>query len=193
MLKPKGFAMLSRTPSLKFVLPLLGVVAIVGGIVGGLVVLVGTEGNSSGLMRGGIVELGPASRLGTNPFCVDAQHFCVVQLDHGIIALYTYDTNPLFRSEDCAVRWLPDFEFTDPATGQQSKGWFRSGCSGATFRVNGELVFGPAPRDLDKFRVTVLASDDPTQRYIEVDTRHLFCGQSRDGAEQHCDFAPLPQ
>ena len=116
-----------------------------------------------------------------------------MQLDHGIVALYTYDTNPFFRSEDCAVQWRPDFEFTDPATGQQSKGWFRSGCSGATFRVNGEFVFGPAPRDLDQFRVTVRASDDPTQRYIEVDTRHLFCGQEHDGAKPRCDFAPLPQ
>ncbi len=94
--------MLSRTVSLKYLLPLLVVAAILGGIVGGLVVYVATKDNGSGLMRGGIVKLGPPSSLSTNPFCVEAQHFCIVQLDHGIVALYTYDTHPYFRSEDCS-------------------------------------------------------------------------------------------
>ncbi|HEX5368076.1 MAG TPA: hypothetical protein VFY10_01535 [Dehalococcoidia bacterium] len=187
--------MLPKTSiALRYLLPLIGTVAILGGIIGGLVVYVATKDNGSGLMRGGIVKLGPPSSLGSNPFCIEAQHFCIVQLDHGIVALYTYDTHPYFRSEDCSVKWLPDFEFTDPDTGQQSKGWFRSGCSGATFKINGELVFGPAPRNLDQFRLTVHTGSNPALSYIEVDTSHLFCGQSHDGSDaQTCDFAPLPQ
>jgi hypothetical protein len=148
--------------------------------------------------RGTIVMLGPPDSfrsLDRMPFCVDFQHFCLVKLQSGqFLALYTYDTHPFFRTQGCTNKWLPDFAFTDPATGRESQGWFRSGCSGATFRMYGEAVSGPTARDMDQFSVRIIkdAAGSPTS--IEVDTRRLICGKPRPGAEASpCPFAPLPQ
>jgi hypothetical protein len=206
--------MLSKTLAWKYVLPLLLVVSVAGGVVGGSAAYfltrdegadsfvyyitqdnsVSSEPNGDGLARGGIVHLGPAESLYGNPFCIEAQHFCIVQLSDGqILALYTYDTHPLFRSQDCAVHWLPDLSFEDPDTGQETQGWFRADCSGSTFRLDGERVFGPSSRDLDQFKATVLGLDGPLSGYIEVDTTHLLCGEDHGGGNAACDFAPLPQ
>lgn len=75
----------------------------------------------------------------------DAIVFHLVRLDDGQFrALYA--TDPL---RGCMVPWRPDFEFE----GQQ--GWFRNPCHGATYDIAGRRVFGPGPRDLDRFPVEV--------------------------------------
>ena len=184
--------MLSKALAWKYVLPLLVVVGLVGGASGAAIVHFAFD-HEAGLTRGSIVRLGPPERLSTNPFCIEAQHVCVVQLDdEEVIALYTYDPHPFFRSRNCSVRWLPDFSYEDPETGQESKGWFRGDCSGSTFRLNGERIFGPSPRDLDRFDIKVL-QQEPLAGYLEVDTTHLICGRDRSDVNLVCDFAPLPQ
>ncbi len=132
--------------------------------------------------------------LDTTPFCVQSQHFCLVQLDSGEVrALYTYDPHPWFREQGCDLPWRPDFTFTDPATGEASQGWFRGGCSGATFRYDGTLVFGPSARDMDQYPVTMEKAEDG--EIIVVDTRTLICGQNRStgGTPPPCEKAPQPQ
>ncbi len=48
----------------------------------------------------------------------------------------------------CTVPWRPDFVF------QGRKGWFRCPCHGSTYtKEGGVLVFGPAPRSMDTFRI----------------------------------------
>ena len=50
----------------------------------------------------------------------------------------------------CTVPWRPDFTFLGRT------GWFRCPCHGSTYtREGGVLVFGPAPRSLDRFAVKV--------------------------------------
>ena len=49
---------------------------------------------------------------------------------------------------DCTVRWRPRMLF------EGERGWFRD-CPGSTFTLAGVRVFGPAPRSLDTFPVTV--------------------------------------
>ena len=50
----------------------------------------------------------------------------------------------------CTIPWKPDFTFGD------TKGWFRCPCHGSTYtKEGGVLVFGPAPRPMDVFPLTV--------------------------------------
>jgi cytochrome b6-f complex iron-sulfur subunit len=50
----------------------------------------------------------------------------------------------------CAVPYRPEFSF------EGKKGWFRCPCHGSTYtRDGGVRVFGPAPRPLDVFPITV--------------------------------------
>jgi cytochrome b6-f complex iron-sulfur subunit len=49
----------------------------------------------------------------------------------------------------CAVPWRPEFEF------EGIRGWFRCPCHGSTYTKAGIRVYGPAPRPMDTFAVTV--------------------------------------
>lgn len=46
------------------------------------------------------------------------------------------------------VPWLPDFSY------EGEFGWFREVC-GSTWAMDGTRVFGPAPRDLDRFHLEI--------------------------------------
>ena len=171
---------------------LLLLAAFLGGVVGAVTYAV--LGGNEDQRRGTIVRIGSnLHQIDVQPFCVQSQHFCVVKLDSGdLIALYTYDTHSLMRPRGCDVAWDPDFNFGDPATGENALGWFRGRCSGSIYRMNGELVFGPGPRDLDRFPLT-LVQDKQDNAFIEVDTRELICGDYRDRVSSGCVRAPLQQ
>jgi cytochrome b6-f complex iron-sulfur subunit len=50
----------------------------------------------------------------------------------------------------CTIPWRADFTF------QGRRGWFRCPCHGSTYtREGGVIVFGPAPRPMDVFPITV--------------------------------------
>jgi cytochrome b6-f complex iron-sulfur subunit len=55
----------------------------------------------------------------------------------------------------CTVPWRSDFNFPDPATGTEKRGWFRCPCHGSTYNYSGVRVYGPAPRSMDLFEVTI--------------------------------------
>lgn len=170
------------------------VAAMIGGVVGAAAYAVLFEQR---IERGIVVEFGGNfPNIEDDPFCVEAQHFCIVQGDAGELgALYAYDTHAPSRSQNCEITWRPDMRFRHPSTGEESIGWFRSGCSGTTYRMNGERVFGPGARDMDRFDldlVTFEANGEEFER-IEVDTRELICGEATQGAPEDCELAPLPQ
>lgn len=52
----------------------------------------------------------------------------------------------------CTIAWWPDFVW-GPVEG--TTGWFRCPCRGSTFTRAGLRVFGPAPRSMDTFAVTI--------------------------------------
>jgi hypothetical protein len=168
--------------------------AMLGGVVGAaLYALMQTD---NGGERGALLQLpGPIDayyRIDEEPFCVSLQHFCLVRLQSGEVrALYTYDTHPLFRDQSCEIIWRPDFLFRDPATGEQTTGWFRANCSGSTFRYNGERVFGPSSRDMDRYPVTVTRAGN--SEGLMVDTRRLICGENRATTPLPCPKAPQPE
>lgn len=49
----------------------------------------------------------------------------------------------------CTVPWRPEFQF------EGQTGWFRNPCHGETYDITGRRVFGPSPRDLDRYPVEV--------------------------------------
>ena len=65
----------------------------------------------------------------------------------------------------CTVPWRPEFDF------EGVKGWFRCPCHGSTYTKAGIRVFGPAPRPMDTFAVTVNGDGS-----VDVDTSKITNG-----------------
>jgi cytochrome b6-f complex iron-sulfur subunit len=80
----------------------------------------------------------------------------------------------------CTVPWRPDFTFPDPATGQNKLGWFRCPCHGSTYNDAGVRVYGPAPRSMDHFDLTI----DANSKRISVNT-----GKITKGTPDNAKFA----
>ncbi len=141
------------------------------------------------LRRPGELVRVPASALAglaRGPQCDDARHYCLTKTDDGaLVAFYTYDTEEKYRARGCTLQWEADRQFTAPS-GAPGAGAFHSTCGGATFDGSGRTVFGPAPRDMDKFVVT---SADGA---YEVDTGQLICGEAQARAVEPCRFAAEP-
>lgn len=56
----------------------------------------------------------------------------------------------------CTVPYEEGFTFNDPANdGQAVTGWFRCPCHGSTYSDSGRRVFGPAPRSMDVFALSI--------------------------------------
>ncbi len=72
----------------------------------------------------------------------------------------------------CTVPWKPEFQ----TMGQ--KGWFRNPCHGETYDLAGRHIFGPGPRGLDRFPVTVVGGA------VRVNVNELILGPpARSGVE----------
>jgi Rieske Fe-S protein len=62
----------------------------------------------------------------------------------------------------CTVPYRPDFVFEDPANSESITGWFRCPCHGSTYSDSGRRVFGPAPRSMDLFELSIAADGTMT-------------------------------
>jgi cytochrome b6-f complex iron-sulfur subunit len=80
----------------------------------------------------------------------------------------------------CTVPWRENFNFVDPTTGQEKRGWFRCPCHGSTYNDAGVRVFGPAPRSMDRMELTI----DPSSGRISVNT-----GSVEKGTPDNARFA----
>ena len=158
----------------------------VGGAVGALVVTLWPDGEAGQDARGQVVRVGlRLSNINREPWCNEFHHFCIAQIELGqLVALYTYDTQQFCRERGYTVRWVPELPAAASETGEEGLGVFRSGCV-SIYDMSGRRLFGPAPRDLDRFPLEV------GDREILVDTRTLLCGgtATRD-AEEGCERAP---
>lgn len=80
----------------------------------------------------------------------------------------------------CPVTWEADRELDGRA------GWFIAGCTGSIFDRDGVRVFGPSPRDLDRFSPLV---DDGI---LSVDLDVLLIGEDRTSPSESADATPSP-
>ena len=55
----------------------------------------------------------------------------------------------------CTVPYRPDFSREDPRNNETYAGWFLCPCHGSTYSDAGVRVFGPAPRSMDMFPLTI--------------------------------------
>ena len=81
----------------------------------------------------------------------------------------------------CTVPFEGNFSREDPRSGETYAGWFLCPCHGSTYSDAGVRVFGPAPRSMDTFAVTIDGGN------ITVDT-----GAITPGATDNATRGVLP-
>ena len=121
-------------------------------IIGALLSVVGTLAvvavfvwpTGSKVDRAGWVTVGNADDIPLWQPVFNAEHrFWLVKLgDQTFLALSRRDPHL-----GCSIPWNPDFELMG------RKGWFRNPCHDETYNLNGECVFGPCIRGMDRFPV----------------------------------------
>ena len=128
----------------------------------------------------GVFDLGSVNDFSVGSVTtVEEGEFHLVRLDDGtFIALSWVDSHL-----GCTVPWRENFVWPD-ATGTPRPGWFRNGCHGETYDITGRRVFGPSPRGLDRYPVSVVSGR------VTVDTNRYVCGYAPPGAD--C-VQPSPQ
>ena len=97
---------------------------------------------------------------------VEEGEFHLVRLsDERFIALSSTDSH----LRTCVVNWESDLAWP-PRSADASQGWFRAYCSGSVFDRLGHRVFGPSPRDLDRYPVSLVGD------HVVVNTNRFVCG-----------------
>ncbi len=170
---------------------LLVVIAIAGGAVGSAITLA-IRGDDDTVARGELVHVRPLvadGDLAHTPFCVEFHHVCITEPQQGqLFALYTADPHPIFREQGCTVHWdAMAQQVVGSVAGSQDTivGLFIGNCSGSTFDISGKRLFGPSPRDLDRFPIA------STPDGLVVNTKTLICGEHRlAGGADACPRAP---
>jgi len=120
------------------------------------------------LPSGRIVDAG---MLATYPVLVPrviaGDDLAVLRLqDSSVVGFYTYPPGTVGHTEGCQIQWEPNFP---PARSIGATNvWFEP-CGGSMWDPSGHRLFGPSPRDLDTFPVTL------DQGRVSVDTRELKC------------------
>jgi Rieske Fe-S protein len=88
----------------------------------------------------------------------------------------------------CTVPYNPTFTFPDPLGGDVT-GWFRCPCHGSTYSDSGRRVFGPAPRSMDVFGLTI--ADDGTMT-VDLSTQFVGATEASEGNPGNITHAVFP-
>jgi cytochrome b6-f complex iron-sulfur subunit len=89
----------------------------------------------------------------------------------------------------CTVPFAPEFSFVDPVNSENVTGWFRCPCHGSTYSDTGRRVFGPAPRSMDVFALTI--ADDGTMT-IDLSTQYVGATEATSGNPGNIAHAVFP-
>lgn len=81
------------------------------------------------------------------------------------------------RTSDAPCPGIRRFSFQDPRSGETYTGWFRCPCHGSTYSDAGVKVFGPAPRSLDMFPLTISGDGK-----LILDVGSVITGSDQDPA-----------
>jgi plastocyanin len=134
---------------------------------------------------GRVVEAGPPEAYRhREPILFALDDFYLMSLEGGeFVALYAYPPGYFGHVRGCRIRWEPDATYqgyhagtgaTPAPVSQQTlveaTGLWVEGCGGSKWDASGRRLFGPAPRDLDRFPVNLTAEGN-----IRIDTRRLQC------------------
>lgn len=90
----------------------------------------------------------------------------------------------------CTVPYKDAFTFNDPANGGRAvTGWFRCPCHGSTYSDSGRRVFGPAPRSMDLFALTIAADGAMT---VDLSTAYKGATEATPDNPGNIAYAVLP-
>jgi Rieske Fe-S protein len=89
----------------------------------------------------------------------------------------------------CTVPYNAGFSFVDPLSGSSVAGWFRCPCHGSTYSDSGRRVFGPAPRSMDVFGLTI--ADDGTMT-VDLSTQYVGATEASPGSPGNIEHAVFP-
>lgn len=196
--------------SARLLLPVALLAAVVGGLTGALVTLALTDPEDSAPPdRGTVVAIGAELGFEDGVWCSEHLRFCIPEFEQpqDAHAFYMMDPHGSSRARGCVLDWRLDIDianFTDQATAERlGPGLFRARCSGSTFLSDGTRVFGPSPRNLDEFAISYHEEtrefrdgEEYLDRWFEVDTRTLICGDLGRGVDPDdvpdpgCELAP---
>lgn len=120
---------------------------------------------------GRLVQTRLTSQYDGPPVSFVLDDFFVVRGSDGRLhAWYAYPPGYFGRDRGCKILWDPAATITAASGATVGPGLFIDPCGGARFDRDGELISGPADRNLDQF---------PTSAAVDgtlVDTRRLLCG-----------------
>jgi Rieske Fe-S protein len=108
--------------------------------------------------------------VGEPVFFQQGRFWLVRQPDGSFVAFSAADS---FRG--CTVVWQSDRRYVDPRDRVEKQGWYRDPCHGSIYDRDGTKVFGPSPRDLDTYPVTVIGR----QIIVHAADRSLMHGNDR--------------
>jgi hypothetical protein len=102
-------------------------------------------------------------------FAID-DFFVVRGSDRRLHAWYVYPPGFFGHVRGCKLVWDQTATIATNDGGTAGPGLFVDPCGGARFDTDGELVSGPADRNLDEFPTSAAVAG------MLVDTRELYCG-----------------
>lgn len=114
---------------------------------------------------GGVFRFDPndVPNAGSGPFSVPSGRFHVANVEgEGFVALFGVCTHL-----GCLPKWVP------------TNNRFECPCHGSKYELNGKWIEGPAPRSLDRFRVTITFEDgssattDAEGKPIQIEGRKI--------------------
>lgn len=96
-----------------------------------------------------------------------ADNYYLVRLESGeFLSLYDRDPEPDARRRGCRISWEPARQF-DGVTGV-----FAGDCTMSLWSVEGDLLQGPSPRNMDRLPTEIEGDGS-----VSVDTGRLICGE----------------
>jgi hypothetical protein len=142
--------------------------AIIVIVISALFLIIGTAVSLAFLSPSGEEEVGNAISFEFGSVTrYPSDNYYLVRLEDGeFVALYDRDTDPAARRNGCRISWQP------PEAAEGGEGVFRGDCNESAWAIDGTLLNGPSPRDMDRLDVDV--DDDGS---VSVDTAHLICGE----------------
>ena len=89
----------------------------------------------------------------------------------------------------CTIPYRADYSRPDPLNDETVQGWFLCPCHGSTYSDSGRRVFGPAPRSMDLFGLTI--AEDGTMT-VDLDNAIQGAVEASAGNPGNIAFAAKP-
>jgi hypothetical protein len=123
-------------------------------------------------ITGRLVQSRATNEYGGPPLAFPLDDFFIGRGSDGVLhAFYAYPPGYFGHERGCKIVWFADAK-VETSTGTAGPGLYVDPCGGARFDRDGQLVAGPADRNLDFF-----ATEAAVEGTV-VNTQRLYCGST---------------